>query len=83
MQPDRIVEHLNVVDYITCGLLSALVMAKTDPVGLQPGEEAFHHGIIERIAFAAHAAGDAGLSQKLLEVKAGILGAPDALMFVK
>ena len=70
-----IVVHLDVVNYISCGLFLAMVATTAHPVRFESGEEALHHSVIIWIALAAHAAGDFVSGKKLLKNKTGILRA--------
>jgi len=55
------------VPYISSSLLSASILTLVDPVGFEPGEETLDHGVVIRIAIAAHAAVDACISKKLMK----------------
>ena len=46
----------------------------------QGSEEAFHHGVVPAVSFAAHAANDAVAREQVLEIVAGVLAAAVAVM---
>ena len=51
-----IVEALDVIEYVSSGLVSSEVVSAIDTLTLEQGEEALHGGIVLAISASAHAA---------------------------
>ena len=83
VQPMADVEHRDVRDDVRPGLFAGLVAAPVDPLALQGAKKALDHRVIPAVPLAAHTACDSMSLEQLAEGLAGILHAPDALMFVK
>jgi hypothetical protein len=70
--PERVVEPLDIVEYIGSGLRLGLVDHASAALGLQHRKEAFHRSVIPAFTAPAHAAGDVLTPQQLLELIAGV-----------
>lgn len=64
----RIVEPLDVVEHICCGLVPGAVGFALDALGLQRREEALHRRIVPNVVGSAHAAEDAAVGHQALEL---------------
>jgi hypothetical protein len=71
----RIVEALDVVEYISSRLVSGPVRFAPCALGLQLREEALHRGIVPGVARTAHRTDDAVIGYQLLELLVGVLAA--------
>ncbi len=78
-----IVEHFDIVEHICLCLLTGSIANAIHALSFQHTEEALHNRIVIAVATPTHAALDAVSLKLLAEVIARILGATDALMFVK
>src|SRR5207302_10321087 len=76
----RIVEALDVVEYISSRLTSGPVRFAPCAIGLQRREDALHRGIVPDVARTAHRTDDAVIGHQLLELLAGILAATVGMM---
>src|SRR5438132_13362669 len=76
----RIVEALDVVEYISSRLVSGAVRFASYALGLQRREEALHRGIVPDVARTAHRTDDAVIGHQLLELLAGVLAATVGMM---
>ena len=70
-----VIKHLNVMDHITSGIISATIKHPGSPLGFQTVKEALCNCIIPTIAFSTHAANHAVGRQKFLVITTGILAA--------
>ena len=66
MQSLPIVEHLDELKHRHLRLLAGVEILFMHELILQRAEEAFHHGIVKTVTFAAHAGKDIMLSQHAL-----------------
>ncbi len=71
----RIVEALDIVEYICLGVIARAVGFTPDPLGLQRGEEALHRRVVPDVARPAHRACHAVVGHQPLELLARILAA--------
>lgn len=75
MSANRVVEHLNVIEYVRGSSSPVRVNAPLDSLLLQCAEEAFGNGVIVAIATATHARHHMVRPQEWLPVIAGELAA--------
>ncbi len=59
MLAHRVVEPLDVVEYVRAGLFPSSVDLAAGPLRLQAREEALHRRVVPALPAPAHAAGDA------------------------
>jgi len=78
-----IVEALDVLEHIGACFVSSPVAGAVDSFPLQQPEETLDNRVVIAVATATHAALDAVLLKLVAKVVTRILGAADALMFVK
>ena len=71
--PLRVVEHLDVVEDIGSGLITAWVDLTTDTLTFEQLEEALSHGVVVTVAAATHAGNEVVIMQEVLPVVAGEL----------
>lgn len=64
MPADRVVEHLDVIEYVGVRFLPGKVDPSLDPFLLQCTEEAFGHCIVVAVSSPTHARNDAVLFQQ-------------------
>ena len=76
MQTHSVVEVDDVVGYVRDGFCVIGVVFLLYAFHLQIQEESLHHRVIPAVAFAAHAAQQAMLSQQCLVQTTGVLRAP-------
>ncbi len=80
MPPFTIIENFDVLENISSRFRPCSIMASMDPFPFKQGEETFHDGIIVTIPRSTHAARDAVIPKKFLEIVAGILAATIGVM---
>ena len=71
----RVVEHLDVVEYIGSCIASGRIDSTTDALALEQLEEALGHSVIMAVASPAHAADQIVVTQEGLPLVAGKLTA--------
>ena len=67
MFPLTIIEQLKVLENVRLGFFSRFIVLVENPFSFQLAEEAFDRRVIPAVAFAAHAASDVMVLQKLSE----------------
>ena len=80
MFPLTIIEQLKVLENVRLGFFSRFIVLVENPFSFQLAEEAFDRRVIPAVAFAAHAASDVMVLQKLSEGIGRILTAAVAVM---
>ena len=73
MQPNTIVEYLNVFKYRQAGIRSALETGTINQFSFQGFEKRFDTGVVVTVALSAPAGRDAEIFKIPLVIKAGIL----------
>ena len=73
--PLWVVEHLDVVEDIGSGFITAWVDLTTDTFTFEQLEEALSHGVVVAVAATAHAGYEVVIMQEVLPVVAGELTA--------
>src|SRR5829696_4693818 len=76
-----VVKALNVVEDISSRFVAgSIARLAVDALELERGEEALHCRVVPAVAFAAHAADNAVMREKPLEVLRSVLTAPVGVM---
>ena len=70
-----VVKAFDVIEDFSAGLAVAGKVSAIDEVEFESAPEAFHEGIIVAVSFAAHRGHQAGLTECLTEIFAGVLNA--------
>lgn len=73
MAPPRVVEPLDVVEYIGAGGIAGAVDLASSPLGLQRREEALHRRAVSDVASPAHQADDSVIEDQALELLTSVL----------
>src|SRR5262245_32094582 len=80
MPPLAVIEAFEIFKDRSSGLAVSLVLLLVDQLGLETGEEAFHHGVVVAVAAAAHAWLDAVTLQHPPVTLTGVLHTAIAVM---
>ena len=75
----RVVEGLQIGEYVCLGAGPCGVVVEMDQLALEAAEEIFCHGVVVRIALAGHALPDSIALQPSLEGSRGVLDTPVAM----
>lgn len=70
MQPDAVVECLNIFKYRQSGVRSAVETGTINQLSFQCSEKRFDTGVVVTVALSAHAGRDTEILQGLLEIRA-------------
>ncbi len=73
MAPLGVVEHFDVVEYISSGVIAGGVDLAADAFALEQLEEALGHGVVVAVAPAAHARDQVVIVQEVLPVMSMVI----------